>query len=56
MALGDPGLPADLAQSLQTITGESRQATQLVQQVLDFSRRARWRPVRWTWGPFLKKR
>ncbi len=55
MALEHPELPSDLAQSLQVIIGESRQATQLVQQVLDFSRRAPIdvRPMDLT--PFLKE-
>lgn len=55
MALEHPELPSDLAQSLQVIIGESRQATQLVQQVLDFSRRAPMevRPMDLT--PFLKE-
>ncbi len=40
MVLSDPRLPSDLAQSLLVVISESRQATQLVQQMLDFSRRA----------------
>jgi len=55
MALGDPRLPADLAQSLQVIIGESRQATQLVQQVLDFSRRAPMEARPLDLVPFLKE-
>ena len=40
MALKNPDLPPDLANSLKTIVSESRQATDLVQQILDFSRRS----------------
>lgn len=55
MALGDPRLPADLAQSLKVIVGESHQATQLVQQVLDFSRRAPMEARPMDLVPFLKE-
>ena len=40
MALKKPDLSPDLANSLKTIVSESRQATDLVQQILDFSRRS----------------
>ncbi|MCX7855638.1 MAG: GAF domain-containing protein, partial [Anaerolineae bacterium] len=55
MALDQPDLPPDLAQSLQGIIGESRQATQLVQQVLDFSRRAPMEVRPMDLAPFLKE-
>ncbi len=55
MALGDPRLPDDLAQSLKVIIGESHQATQLVQQVLDFSRRAPMDARPMDLVPFLKE-
>ena len=55
MAQGHPDLPSDLAQSLQIIIGESRQATQLVQQVLDFSRRAPMEARPMDLVPFLKE-
>jgi signal transduction histidine kinase/ActR/RegA family two-component response regulator len=38
--LSKPHLPQDLAPSLETIIEEARQAAQLVQQILDFSRRS----------------
>ncbi|MEE9617442.1 MAG: PAS domain S-box protein [Anaerolineae bacterium] len=40
MGLGKRDLPPDLARALETIISESRQAAQLVQQILDFSRRS----------------
>jgi two-component system cell cycle sensor histidine kinase/response regulator CckA len=40
MPLDKPDLPPDAAQAFKTILGESRKATTLVQQVLDFSRRS----------------
>ncbi|MBC7226919.1 MAG: GAF domain-containing protein [Thermoflexales bacterium] len=55
MALESPDLPSDLAQSLQVIIGESRQATQLVQQILDFSRRAPMEARPMDLAPFLKE-
>jgi PAS domain S-box-containing protein len=38
--LNKPGLPPEAAQSLEIIAGESRRAAELVQQILDFSRRS----------------
>ena len=38
--LSKPHLPSDLAPAIDTILGESRRAAELVQQILDFSRRA----------------
>jgi CheY-like chemotaxis protein len=55
MVQGHPDLPSDLAQPLQIIIGESRQATQLVQQVLDFSRRAPMEARPMDLVPFLKE-
>jgi PAS domain S-box-containing protein len=40
MALRKPGLPPNLTRYLETIIGESHKATDLVQQILDFSSRA----------------
>jgi len=40
MLLRKPHLPPDMAPSLETIINESRGATQLVQRILDFSRRS----------------
>ncbi len=55
MARGDPRLPDDLARSLEVIIGESHQATRLVQQVLDFSRRAPMEAQPMDLLPFLKE-
>ncbi|MGB9775377.1 MAG: GAF domain-containing protein [Anaerolineae bacterium] len=55
MALEHPGLPSDLSPFIQVIIGESRQATQLVQQVLDFSRRAPMEACPMDLVPFLKE-
>ncbi len=55
MALEHPQIPSDLAQSLQVIIGESRQATQLVQQMLDFGRRAPMEARPMDLAPFLKE-
>jgi PAS domain S-box-containing protein len=38
--LGKPHLPPDLARAFETIVDESRRAAELVQQILDFSRRS----------------
>ncbi len=40
MSLGKPDLPPHLTRSLETIIDESHKAAELVQQILDFSRRA----------------
>lgn len=40
MLLNKPHLPPDLASSVETIITESHRAAQLIQQILDFSRRA----------------
>ncbi|MCS7178840.1 MAG: GAF domain-containing protein [Anaerolineae bacterium] len=55
MALEHPRLPSDLSQFLRVIIGESQQATQLVQQVLDFSRRAPMEARPMDLAPFLKE-
>jgi PAS domain S-box-containing protein len=40
LGLRNPGVPATLASNLKTIIGEARKATDLVQQILDFSSRS----------------
>ncbi|GEM_PF-460076 len=55
MGLKDPRLPRDLAPSLEIIIGESHQATRLIQQVLDFSRRAPMESRPMDLVPFLKE-
>jgi len=44
MGLDKPNLMPDVRQALETIVGESRQAVQLVRQILDFSRRSPMEP------------
>jgi len=53
--LGKPHLPPDLARAFETIVDESRRAAELVQQILDFSRRSpiQTRPV--DLKPFFKE-
>jgi PAS domain S-box-containing protein len=55
MSLSKPDLPPDLVRSLETIISESRQATDLVQQILDFSRRSPIETYPVYLGPFIKE-
>lgn len=55
MGLTDPRLPRDLSQHLEIIVGESQQATRLIQQVLDFSRRAPIEVQPLDLSPFLRE-
>jgi len=53
---GKPHLPPDLAPGLETILDESRRAAQLVQQILDFSRRSPIKTQPVDLKPFIEER
>ncbi|MCD6344024.1 MAG: PAS domain S-box protein [Anaerolineae bacterium] len=55
MSLNTPGLPAKISQHLETISGQAYRATDLVQQILDFSRRAVLERCPMDLTPFLKE-
>ena len=56
MSVQDPDLPEAFRVPLETINSEARQAASLVQQILDFGRRAVLEPQPMDLVPFLKER
>ncbi len=55
MALRHPNLPPTLASFMEIIVGESKQASGLVQQILDFSRRSRMKTQPLDLKPFVRE-
>jgi PAS domain S-box-containing protein len=55
MGLGKGGLSPDVARSLETILSEARRAAELVQQILDFSRRSPMQKQFVDLEPFIKE-